>query len=145
MSAIYTPAILRLAVAAADFPSLRNADARIERRAPLCGSRITLDLRLGTGGRVSAVGFTLHACAVGQAAAALLAREIDGRTAADLSATAHALNRWLDDPAAPAPDWPDISVLAPVRALPTRRGAALLPFEAAAAAAAAVTDRITPA
>ncbi len=135
MTVLYTPAILRLALAAADFPPLAAADARVERRALLCGSRIALDLRMNGKGQVIAVGFSLHACAIGQAAAALLAREISGRDAADLVATAHALTRWLDDPAAPPPDWPGIIALEPVRALPARRGAALLPFEAAAAAA----------
>jgi NifU-like protein involved in Fe-S cluster formation len=136
MSALYSPAILRLAVAAADFPPLANADARVERRAPLCGSQISMDVRMRDDHHVASVGFKLHACAIGQASAALLAQEIQGRSASDLAQTAHALARWLDDPAAPIPDWPGIAALAPVRALPARRGAALLPFEAAAQAAA---------
>jgi NifU-like protein involved in Fe-S cluster formation len=136
MSTLYSPAILRLALACADFPLLSEPDARVERRAPLCGSRITLDLRIDARGQTRAVGFAINACAVGQAAAALLAREVSGRSAEELAAISHALARWLDDPAAAMPDWPGIDALAPVRALPARRGAALLPFEAAAAAAA---------
>jgi NifU-like protein involved in Fe-S cluster formation len=135
MSALYSPAILRLALACADFPPLKVADASVERRAPLCGSRITLDMRRGADGRVKAVGFAVHACAIGQAAAALLAREVPGRSGTDLSQVARALARWLEDAAAPMPDWPGIEALNPVRALPARRGAALLPFEAAADAA----------
>lgn len=135
MSALYTPAILRLALACADFPPLINANARVERRAPLCGSRIALDMRMDADGRVKAVGFAVHACAIGQAAAALLAREVSERSGADLARVAQALARWLENAAAPMPDWPGIAALAPVRALPARRGAALLPFEAAAAAA----------
>lgn len=135
MSGLYSPTILRLAIASADFPPLTVHDVRIERRAPLCGSRITLDMRMDEEGRVAAIGFALNACAIGQAAAALLAREATGRNAADLDHEAAALARWLDDAAAPMPDWPGIAALTPVRALPARRGAALLPFEAATAAA----------
>ena len=135
MSALYTPDILRLALACADFPPIAAADARVERRAPLCGSRIALDMRMGGDGRIKAIGFAVHACAIGQAAAALLAREVSGRSGAGLSQAAQVLARWLEDAAAPMPDWPGIAALAPVRALPARRGAALLPFEAAADAA----------
>lgn len=144
MSALYTPAILRLALACADFPPLPAYDVRVDRRAPLCGSRITLDMRMDPNGVTRSVGFTIHACAVGQAAAVLLAREVRGRSAADLAATAAVLARWLDSALAPPPDWPGIEMLEPVRALPARRGAALLPFEAAAAAALEALQATTP-
>jgi NifU-like protein involved in Fe-S cluster formation len=141
VSGLYTRDILRLAVASADFPPLSQHDARVNRRAPLCGSEIVLDLRLDAGGRIAAIGFTVHACAIGQAAAVLLARHAAGRDAAALAAVHGALARWLDDVAAAQPDWPDIAMLAGVRAFPARRGAALLPFAAAAAAMATATAR----
>jgi NifU-like protein involved in Fe-S cluster formation len=40
---------------------------------------------------------------------------------------------WLDDEG-PAPDWPDLTLVAPARAYPARHGAMLLPWKAAAAA-----------
>jgi NifU-like protein involved in Fe-S cluster formation len=135
VSALYSRDILRLAVASADFPPLSRPDARVEQRAPLCGSRIVMDVRLGTDGRVNATGFELHACAIGQAAAALFARHAPGRAVSELGAAARALGRWLEDAAAPLPDWPDIEALAAVRNFPARRGAALLAFAAAAEAA----------
>jgi NifU-like protein involved in Fe-S cluster formation len=141
VSGLYSRDILRLAVASADFPPLTSPDARVERRSPLCGSRITLDLRLRDDDSVGAIGFAMHACAIGQAAAALLAQHAHSRTAADLGVAAHALGRWLDDPAAAMPDWPDIAMLAGVRAFPARRGAALLAFDAAAEAAATLAER----
>lgn len=135
MSALYTPAILRLALACGDFPPLEEADAHVERRSPLCGSHIRLDLKADGHGRVRSVGFALQACAVGQAAAALIGREVSGRNAEELASMVDSVSRWLDDPTAALPDWPGIEALAPVRGFPARRGAALLPFEAAADAA----------
>ncbi len=141
MSALYSTAILRLAVASAAYPPLSSPDARTERRAVPCGSRIILDLALDDQGRVQAIGFAITACAIGQAAAALLGTSIVGHDAATLTIAHDALARWFAQPDAPTPAWPGITALAPARAYPARHGAALLPFSAAAAAASAASAR----
>jgi NifU-like protein involved in Fe-S cluster formation len=131
MSALYSRAILRLAVASANWPLREDGAARIERRAPLCGSRIILQVTTDAEEQVTSIGFTVHACAVGQAAATLLARGIAGQQLGDVEAAARQLAAWLDDADAALPDWPDITELDGVRAYPARHGAALLPFLAA--------------
>jgi NifU-like protein involved in Fe-S cluster formation len=134
--ALYTRDILRLALAAAQQPRLADPQASVERRARPCGSRITLDVALAPDGRVAAVGIAINACALGQAAAGLLAANAPGRSIDDLAAVAVAVEGWLagDNPA--LPDWPGMEHLVPALAHPARHGAILLPFAAAAEAAA---------
>lgn len=134
-AALYTTDLLRLAVEAATYPRLSQPNASEEARAPLCGSRIALDLTLDGQGCVSAIGMDIHACAVGQASAAILAGAIQGRSADDLRRLADALALWLNDSTAPMPDWPRLVELAEARTYPARHGAILLPWRAAATAA----------
>lgn len=125
---LYNRDILALAVALADYPRLPDAACHGDRRAPLCGSRIALDLDLDAGGAVRRVGVTAEACALGQAAATLFARGAVGRDAAALGAVHAALVRWLAGASDAAPDWPGMAVLAPACAYPARHGAIILPF-----------------
>lgn len=131
---LYTTDILRLAIAGAAFQSLDAPDVRADMRAPLCGSRIVLDLAVDDQQRVSAIGMMLSACAFGQASAALLAQGVTGRDLAAMRDAEAELAHWLADDAAPLPDWPDIAALAPARRHVGRHGAILLPFRAAVAA-----------
>lgn len=134
--ALYTRDILRLALAAAQQPRLADPHASVERRARPCGSRITLDVALAPDGRVAAVGLAINACALGQAAAGLLAANAPGRSVDDLAAAAVAVEGWLAGDTPALPDWPGMEHLAPALAHPARHGAILLPFAAAAQAAA---------
>lgn len=134
-AALYSTDLLRLAVEAATHPRLSQPHASEEARAPLCGSRIALDLTLDDHARVIAIGLDINACAVGQASAAILAGAIHGRSVEDLRTMADALALWLNDRAAPMPEWPRLVELAEARTYPARHGAILLPWRAAATAA----------
>jgi len=135
---LYTLDILRLAAATGEFPRLAAPDATSEQRATTCGSRMVVDLAFDREGRVAAYGQDVQACALGQAAATLFARNAVGKSAAELVAVRAGFAAWLADTDAPMPDWPGIEALARARAYPGRHGAMRLPFEAAAAAAAQV-------
>ncbi len=134
---LYTRDLLRLAVESARYPLLDAPDARVERRSPLCGSRITLDLAFDGDARVRAVGMAANACAVGQASAALLAGAVIGQDAEAVTRTLDDMNAWLAGTRDAPPDWPGIEAIAAARATPGRHGAMRLPFEAARAAFAA--------
>lgn len=136
---LYTLDILRLATESAGSPRLESPTATVERRAPTCGSRITVDVQLDAEGRVIAYGHEVRACALGQAAATLLARHAVGRSPSELAKARDDLARWLAEADALPPDWPQIDQLARARAYPARHGAIRLAFEAAADAAARVT------
>jgi nitrogen fixation protein NifU and related proteins len=61
-----------------NFGVLDNATATQEGANPLCGDRITLQLRV-IDGQVAGVGFTGRGCAISQASASLLTDEIKGK------------------------------------------------------------------
>jgi nitrogen fixation NifU-like protein len=65
-----------------NFGVLDDANAQHEGANPLCGDRITMQLRL-SGGKIAAVGFTGRGCAISQASASLLTDEIKGKSVDD--------------------------------------------------------------
>jgi len=65
-----------------NFGILDDANAQHEGANPLCGDRITMQLRL-SGGKIAAVGFTGRGCAISQASASLLTDEIKGKSVDD--------------------------------------------------------------
>ncbi len=134
-AAAYTLDILRLTTQVAAYPRLDAPDASVERRTPICGSRIIIDVALDADGRVGAVGMSVQACVFGQAAAALFAAGAAGRSVGALEAAAAQLRDWLEGAEDVAPDWPGIADLAPARTLRARHAAVCLPFETGAVAA----------
>ena len=72
-----------------NFGVLDDATSSHEGANPLCGDRITLQVRVNDG-VIDAVGFTGRGCAISQASASLLTDEIKGKpvdTAAQMQAT----------------------------------------------------------
>ena len=67
-----------------NFGVLDNATATQEGANPLCGDRITLQLRVADG-QVAGVGFTGRGCAISQASASLLTDEIKGKPVGDVA------------------------------------------------------------
>lgn len=127
---LYNRDILALAVATADHLPKPDAGYHATARAPLCGSRILLDLDADDHGRVIAIGMHVEACALGQAAATLLARHAPGRSGDEIRAARDAIAGWFSG-SGNTPDWPGFDLLAPARDYPARQGAILLPFDAA--------------
>src|SRR5947209_17672134 len=130
---LYTTEILRLAASLAEPQALEREDGRAELRSPTCGSRISLAVQVDGQGRVEALSQKVHACAFGQASAALLERGAIGRSVSEVNDSHDRYAAWLagaDEP----PDWPGITTLAPARSRKSRHGAILLPFRALVAA-----------
>lgn len=136
---LYNTEILRLAAETAQAARLSDAHASVEKRSPICGSRVTVDVALGDDDRVAAVGLLVRACALGQASSALLARHIVGRSVTDLAAIRDALSAWLAGEG-DAPDWPGLTLFEPARPHSARHASIRLAFEAAAEAAAQAAD-----
>ena len=127
---LYTPEVLGLATGLSAYPLTEDLPLRGEARSRSCGSTLVLGIALDAGGRVARVGQRSHACAIGQASAAIFAMAAPGRSIAELVATGEAVGRWLaggDD----LPDWPGIAAIAAARAYPARHGAVMLPWTAA--------------
>jgi NifU-like protein involved in Fe-S cluster formation len=130
---LYTTEILRLAASLREPRVLDRESGRAELRSPTCGSRITLAVQLDSEGRVEALSQQVHACAFGQASAALVERGAIGRSRDDVNLALAQFGDWLDGAEAAA-DWPGIFALAPARSRHSRHGAILLPFRALLAA-----------
>ena len=129
---LYTTEILRLAASLPEPRELDRTDGRAELRSPTCGSRIVTSVQLDAYGRVASISQEVHACAFGQAAAALLARGASARSRADVEQALAELTGWLSRGAA-EPGW-GLTALAPARSRKSRHGAILLPFRALLAA-----------
>jgi NifU-like protein involved in Fe-S cluster formation len=135
-SALYSRDILRLAAQIPHQRRLTAPQATSEKRSPVCGSRVVVDVVLDGEGRVAALGQEVKACALGQASAALMGRHAIGATAADLCAARDALASYLHGECDHSDLWPALSLFAEARAFAARHPSILLPFEAAAEAAA---------
>lgn len=134
---LYNARILRLAASIPHHARLAEPMASVEKRSPVCGSRITVDLISDAEGRVAELGLEVRACALGQASAALMAEHALGKSAAELVVARDALANWLAG-TAPQPDWPGLDVFAPALPHTARHASIRLAFEAAAAAAAEI-------
>ncbi|MCB2048470.1 MAG: iron-sulfur cluster assembly scaffold protein [Novosphingobium sp.] len=132
-AALYTPRILELATSLAEYGWDDALPLQGSARSRSCGSTIELGLGLDDQGRVEQVGLRSQACAIGQASAALFAREAAGKTADELRRSLQDMRQWLADDG-PLPDWPGIEAIEPARDYPGRHGAILLAWQAASEA-----------
>ena len=131
---LYTPEISALAIGNPFPDRLPDAHGSAERRSPICGSRVTVDVQLGDDGRVAALGTQVRACLLGQASSTLLARHAVGRSVEELVEARDALTHWLAGEGA-VPDWPGLELFTPGLKLTARHPSIRLAFEAAAEAA----------
>ena len=140
-SALYNRDILRLAASIPHLGRLEAPQASAEKRSPVCGSTVAVDVTLDREGRVAALGQEVKACALGQASASLMAAHALGRSPAELAGARDAFAAWLrgdrDDPG----DWPRLEVFAHARPYAARHASILLAFEAAAEAAETASRR----
>jgi NifU-like protein involved in Fe-S cluster formation len=130
---LYTTEILRLAASLEAPHALARVNGRAELGSPTCGSTVAIAVQLDADARVEAVSQQVHACAFGQASAAVLEQAVIGRSADEIKAELKVLGDWLDHCEA-APTWPGLLALAPARPRRSRHGAILLPFRALIAA-----------
>ncbi|TCP58738.1 NifU-like protein involved in Fe-S cluster formation [Rhodovulum bhavnagarense] len=128
---LYSQRILALAADIPHHGRLDNPMASVRKRAPLCGSTVTVDLDV-IGGQVSRFGQDVKACALGQAAASVVGAHIVGRTRNEVAAARDQLRAMLTE-AGPTPEPPfeALEVLTPARAYKNRHGSILLCLDAA--------------
>ena len=131
---LYTTEILRLAASLQEMGELEREDGRAELKSPTCGSRITIAVQLDEERRVHMITQQVHACAFGQASAALVQQHAIGRAHDEVAEALVTISRWLAQEQEEAGDWPGVDALAPARHRKSRHGAILLPFRALLAA-----------
>ncbi len=135
-TALYNRDILRLAASIPHQGPLEGAEASVEKRSPICGSRVKVAVRLDEAGRVAGLGQEVKACALGQASASLMGAHAIGRDPAELADARDRLTAFLagdrDDPG----DWPGLELFRDARPYKARHPSILLAFQAVAEAAA---------
>ncbi len=127
---LYSSQILKLA---ADIPLQGRLDApqaSVNRRSPLCGSTVTVELCL-TDGRISAFAQDVKACALGQAAASVVGANVVGCTPLQIKLARDQLLAILKsgggEPSAP---FDGLKVLLPARDFGNRHASIMLALDA---------------
>ena len=134
----YHAAIMSAAHRSSGKGRLEDPDASATVDNPLCGDRVTIDIRWagsGRDGHVCEIGQVVRGCVLCEAAAAVIVEVGTGAAAKDIRAAADRVRRMLEDDAPPpSGDWKRAEMFLPVRAHPSRHDCVLLPFQALLAA-----------
>lgn len=127
---LYSGQILALASDMPHTDRLDDPDATVKKRAPLCGSTITVDVKIADG-KVTAYGQDVKACALGQAAASVVGKNIIGCSKEQVEAGRDGLKAMLKDggPTPPAP-FGGLEILRPAQDYRNRHASILLSLEA---------------
>jgi len=127
---LYSGRILALA---ADMPRterLENPTATAKKRAPLCGSTVTVDLEVKDD-RITDYGQDVKACALGQATAAVVGANIVGLTIDQVKEGRDALFAMLkSDGPVPSAPFDALEVLQPAKEYKNRHASIMLAFDA---------------
>jgi NifU-like protein involved in Fe-S cluster formation len=131
---LYSARILALAADIPHLGRLDTPDATVTRRSPLCGSSVTVDVRI-LDGRLIELGQDVKACALGQAAAAITAEAAEGATLQQVERARDQLKAMLKGSGV-VPDAPfhGFEVLTPAVEYKNRHASILLSIEALAEA-----------
>jgi nitrogen fixation NifU-like protein len=124
---LYQKAIVEAAVRGARDTRLGPPAASATTDNPLCGDRVTFDVRM-LDGRLAEVGYRTRGCKLCEAATALLAEAAPGRDRAAVAAARAAAKAMLEGDA--APPWESFAAFTPVRRHKSRHACVLLPFDA---------------
>ena len=130
----YHAAIMSAAHRASGKGRLAAPDASATVDNPLCGDRVTIDIRWDDPGgrdRVLEIGQVVRGCVLCEAAASVIVEAGTGVSAADLRAASDRVRGMLED-GGPPPEgaWRKAEMFLPVRAHPSRHDCVLLPFQA---------------
>ena len=128
--------MLELAASIPNVGALDDAHASVEKVSRICGSTVRVDLKLSPDGKtVDAIAVDPKACALGQAATAILSEHAVGASIEEIISARDALKAMLKEDGAPPEDrfW-ELRHLAGVADYPQRHTSTMLPFLAAVAA-----------
>jgi NifU-like protein involved in Fe-S cluster formation len=127
---VYNAKILGFAGNIGRIGRLAEPDATATAHSRLCGSTVTVDLKMRDG-VVSDFAHQVKACALGQASSSIMARNVVGATAEELKQVRRQVYAMLKENG-PAPEgrWAELKVLEPVRDFKARHASTLLTFDA---------------
>ena len=127
---VYNSKILELAGNIPRLGRLADADASATAHSKLCGSTVTVDLKMD-GPVVTDFAHDVKACALGQASSSIMARHVVGAKADELRALRETVRKMLkENGPPPSGRWADIAMLEPVRDYKARHASTMLTFDA---------------
>lgn len=127
---VYNAKILDLAGNIPRLGRLDHPDASATAHSKLCGSTVTVDVKLADGA-VTDFAHDVKACALGQASSSIMARHVVGSSPDELRALRETVRKMLkENGAPPSGKWADIALLEPVRDYKARHASTLLTFDA---------------
>ncbi|UUP15872.1 iron-sulfur cluster assembly scaffold protein [Nitratireductor thuwali] len=127
---VYNAKILGFAGNIGRLGRLDRPDATATAHSKLCGSTVTVDLKMDEG-IVTDFAHEVRACALGQASSAIMAANVVGADAAELKAVRESMRRMLKENG-PVPEgrFSDLKYLEPVRDYKARHASTMLTFDA---------------
>ena len=132
---LYHARILELAANIGAVGRLPDPDGSATKVSRVCGSTVTVDVKLSGGQIISELGLEVQACALGQAAAAILAAHgVDAEVAEIISARDALRNMLKHGGPPPQGRFWELRHLEGVKDYPPRHASTLLAFDAAVAA-----------
>ncbi|MCO6385846.1 iron-sulfur cluster assembly scaffold protein [Aliihoeflea sp. 40Bstr573] len=127
---VYNAKILGFAGNIERLGRLPDADASATAHSKLCGSTVTIDLKMD-GDEVTDFAHEVKACALGQASSSIMARHVVGARADELRSVREAMRRMLKENGAPPEGrFADLRYLEPVRDYKARHASTMLTFDA---------------
>jgi NifU-like protein involved in Fe-S cluster formation len=130
LTEIYNSQILDLAANIPRQGRLPAPGATAKAHSKLCGSTVIVDLVMNEG-KIVDFAHEVKACALGQAAASIMARHVIGSTAAEIRSLRDQVRAMLKENGPPPNGkWGEIAVLEPVRDYKARHASTMLTFEA---------------
>lgn len=126
---LYSKRILALAADIPHLGRLPQPEASAKRRSPLCGSTITVDLKVANG-KISEFAQDVKACALGQASASILGDVVVGRTLPELERARDEVKAMLAGGPVPAAPFTGYEVLQAAKDYRNRHASILLALEA---------------
>ena len=127
---VYNAKILGFAGNIGRLGRLDAPDASATAHSRLCGSTVTVDLRMD-GDRIVDFAHDVKACALGQASSAIMAEHVVGATAGEMRAVRETMLKMLKENGAPPEGrFDDLKYLEPVRDYKARHASTMLTFDA---------------
>lgn len=137
---LYNRRILRLAADLQRTDRLSDPQASVTLSSPLCGSRVTVDLKMD-GDTITDFAHDVKACALGQTSSSVMAQNAIGSTADEIQEVATTMRAMLKQGGpAPAGKWQDLEVLEPVKDYKSRHASVMLTFDAVLKAMAEIRE-----
>jgi NifU-like protein involved in Fe-S cluster formation len=131
---VYNARILDLAGNIPRLGRLAAPDASATAHSKLCGSTVTVDLKMKDG-EVTDFAHDVKACALGQASSSIMARHVVGSKPDELRNLRDTVRKMLkENGPPPTGKWADIAVLEPVRDYKARHASTMLTFDAVVSA-----------